>query len=340
MKNADLHAEINAVLAADTPTHDAARLILRRRMDAVADTVDRLRRGLREGQVEPGHVHQVRVSVRRASAAMRAFADHYEPDRLRRIRRRLRRLRRAIGVARACDVGVELLAHDRKAADLDSGRCLKSLERVLRKRRKQSIRRVRGVIAALADRRIRRWGRRLIRPDAGAAPTLARAAECSLGALLADVVRCGEGDLHRPEALHEMRLAAKRLRYATEVFGPCFDPARLDEAAGVLVRIQDRLGAANDLCEIISLIDERIDKGKRDADRLAALRDLYAARFEETRNEFIAWWRSTGRRELRLPYAGMTPTGVSAAIPELGSAFESSEPPFPPITPGISGIEA
>jgi CHAD domain-containing protein len=59
--------------------------------------------------------------------------------------------------------------------------------------------------------------------------------------------------------LHNMRIAAKRLRYTMELFAPCFgkDFARI---LGTIEEIQERIGAIHDCDVLIPLLEKTLDK--------------------------------------------------------------------------------
>lgn len=335
-------------LGAQTPFHIAASVVLRRRLSAVAESVAKLRDSRDVQSVEPDDIHQVRVSVRRASAAVGVFGPCISSDRqLRRMKNRLKKLRRAIGTARACDVGLALLHHDRKASDAADAEVFHRLERVLSKRRARSLDRVREALERFSPSRLLRWGKRLTRSvvevlgsdDATCVVTLGDAARSSLSGLVNEIRTLGAGDLDHASGLHELRLAAKRLRYATEVFGPCFEADRLDEAAKLLVRVQDRLGAANDLSELIALIDDRMSRDDSPQE-FASVRALYAGRFEACRAEFVPWWRSAGERELLAAYRGLVSPACVDESGKLADEAALSRARITPITPGVNGSKA
>jgi len=134
------------------------------------------------------------------------------------------------------------------------------------------------------------------------------------------------------EALHDMRIAAKRLRYVLEVTGPCFGPYA--ERAGERTKeLQDLLGEIHD-CDVLvprllGLIDELRDADVRhvlaaagDAKRLdpvlaaqaphrEAYRGLEAftvhlrARREQLYARFVRFWTELEREGFRprLEYA-------------------------------------
>ena len=66
-------------------------------------------------------------------------------------------------------------------------------------------------------------------------------------------------DPNRVEELHNMRIAAKRLRYTMEIFAPCFDGA-FAEALGTVEKIQERLGAIHDCDVLVPLLTETLER--------------------------------------------------------------------------------
>lgn len=68
--------------------------------------------------------------------------------------------------------------------------------------------------------------------------------------------------IHHPENvddLHNMRIAAKRLRYTMELFAPCFGPA-FAAAQKTVEEIQERIGAIHDCDVLIPLLRKTLDK--------------------------------------------------------------------------------
>ena len=63
-----------------------------------------------------------------------------------------------------------------------------------------------------------------------------------------------------PPDLHRLRIAAKKLRYATEFFAPLFDEMPARDYRAVLARLQDALGSYNDAVKM-TLLAERASRG-------------------------------------------------------------------------------
>jgi hypothetical protein len=67
--------------------------------------------------------------------------------------------------------------------------------------------------------------------------------------------------------LHDMRIAAKRLRYALEMFDVCFADAR--DLAHAVADLQEDLGAIHDLDVLIARLRTRLEAGEPDIEDAA-----------------------------------------------------------------------
>lgn len=129
--------------------------------------------------------------------------------------------------------------------------------------------------------------------------------------------------------LHDMRIAAKRLRYTLEVFAPALPPDQIKTVLAMVANLQERLGAIHDCDVLVPLLEETLTR-EEDRERKKALRKkpelppYFAAeglvsliagkRTERERlyNELIAWWQA-------LPPESFWES-VSALIPKAPSA--------------------
>ncbi|MDX2115901.1 MAG: CHAD domain-containing protein [Planctomycetota bacterium] len=298
-----------------TLLHVAAAQILGAKLRAVEQRLAKLEEGARAGEVEADDVHQTRVAVRRATAVLRTFAPCVRDIRLlRRVKKRLRSLRQVIGAARSCDVSAAILGHDYQSGEGAGREQLAQLIRTLKRRRKRSMKKLAELVEDVPARKLAAAREKLvgsIGAVSGPASTLARgaptmtmgdAATISLRRLVSELRLLGSGPLSQAAPLHELRLGAKRLRYTLEIFAPCFDAARLDDVMSLMVRMQDRLGAANDLAELVGVVDGSLEKAwdapSRELDALLSLRAGYHQRCEEAQSEFERWWRLSGEAEL------------------------------------------
>lgn len=205
-------------------------------------------------------VHQMRVATRRLRVALAMFRPAVPPKRFKPWRSAIRTATRALGEARDLDVRIAFL--DDFAGALTDRRPQAGIERLLlrlKQARQACQPHVVEVMDGLEhsrvlediDRTMKRVLDRAVR-EGGDEP--------------ADAVRqFARHELHRrinelldfesvvvfpadAEQLHQMRIAAKRLRYAMEVFAEAWD-GLLDPAIEQVKRIQGELGDLHD-CDV------------------------------------------------------------------------------------------
>jgi CHAD domain-containing protein len=294
----------------DSTIEEAARRSLEARLATVNQWLP-LAAYLAEHDVE--HVHQLRVSTRRATAALRLYRDWlpWKPSRW--FRKRLRRIRRAAGVARDLDVlgprlvldygqrrtaAVTALIAERRASfqpDL-----VKVAERSRRRDRF-----VRKMAALLSD---------ISAPDAGlnelcfrewSAPQLAE--------------KAGEFFASQPDesahwsALHRFRILGKALRYTIELVAPAFGQELRNEYYPVAEELQERLGTIQDHFEAACLLRDWSEEAEERA--CGAIMSELAAeereRLADARREFHIWWTPERSESLR--------SGLMQAVGEFSS---------------------
>lgn len=191
-------------------------------------------------------VHQARVASRRLREALPLAAVSAGAVTVRRARRAVRGLTRALGPVREMDVALGLLddlqaAHPSLSEPIEATRVLVTAERAARRD---------VMIPALAPGTV---GAALDAIAAAREGVLARDRPWR-GGLARRVVARGRdlagavdraGILYNPDALHAVRIAAKKLRYALELAIE-LRMARAARAVRVLRRMQDLLGEMHD----------------------------------------------------------------------------------------------
>jgi CHAD domain-containing protein len=193
-------------------------------------------------------VHQARVASRRLREAVPVLTSGVKGTKARKARSKIRRLTTALGTVRELDVTIQLL--DELVAD-------ESLPR-------PALEDVRGRVITERDARravmLKRLGhvnlpkldRRLASAGDVVAESRSEAWRDALGARLLKrskaltVAMTAAGHIYAPEQLHQVRIAAKKLRYALEL---AFDAGIKLASAPVRVvkRAQDTLGRLHDL---------------------------------------------------------------------------------------------
>ncbi|MEK7349013.1 MAG: CHAD domain-containing protein [Candidatus Eisenbacteria bacterium] len=210
--------------------------------------------------VDLEYLHDMRVASRRLRMALEVFAGAIPEETRTRFAEDLRYIGRALGRVRDLDVGLERVAAMEVEATAEERAALSVFATGLAIRRNEQ--RV-ALVEALDSERYaglmeaaREWiavgpPRGATVPAGGApayhvAPRLVAEAEQALKAAYAEAERTME-----PEALHAVRLEAKRLRYTLEFLAPVLG-ADATARAKRIVALQDFLGAHQDAVTLLA----------------------------------------------------------------------------------------
>ena len=225
---------------------------------------------------DPEGVHQMRVGIRRLRAALRAFRRILEPKAVAYLKGELRWMQRELGPARDWDVFLtETLPPVRAALPEESG--FDALASTAQAARRRAYERATGVITDARFVRFLlqlnlwleedlllvppagRWdgsGPGGARPDPAAEPIRAFAGRV-LQRCDKKLRRTGRRlDRLGTEELHQLRIEAKKTRYAIEFFRALYEERAVKKTLKALVAIQDSLGAMNDLATCQSLLKD------------------------------------------------------------------------------------
>lgn len=284
------------------PAEKAARRVLKRRFKAVQRL---LPVASRHGRDDPEHIHRLRVATRRAGASLRVFGDLAKGGAVSRARRMLKRIRRSAGGARDCDVHGRMFAELRQRAEGDRSAAIDFLIERLRGERESAQRRVEETADRYPKKRMRRVRRALLRAvgdraeDVGGA-TLREAAADKLAALIERVREAAALDLQDMENVHALRIEGKRLRYALEIFAPCFNPDTHRRLYERLVQTQDRLGEVTDVDAVIDRLSRVVEEMRSESASPILLRGVESLleRYRELllrrHHAFLSEWDSLG----------------------------------------------
>ena len=117
--------------------------------------------------------------------------------------------------------------------------------------------------------------------------------------LLEELNRAAADNLEDYAHLHQVRIIGKRLRYAMEVFAPCFAPAFRAELYPRVEAMQEILGPANDSHvateRLVELAITSKHRGRRTGTRfrpaIERLLRSHRQRLPRERRRFVQWWK-------------------------------------------------
>ena len=244
------------------------------------------------------YVHDLRVGIRRAAAALRMFAPYLPQSAYSQMALQLKRLRRAAGPARELDVIEERLSRLAVAGGT-TPQLAEAIDRI-RKRRQRAQRPLFKAYKKAWKQGFRHQARglsgRVRWQGDGPEPELGAWAGIALRPVLNRFVARSSVDLTDTTALHGMRIAEKQVRYSLEVLGEVLG-GPVERVAPILRELQERLGEINDHDAARTLLLRWRDRSKG-----SGLREVFAylAAFEKwsgvcAHDQFLEWW-TPGRR--------------------------------------------
>jgi CHAD domain-containing protein len=194
-------------------------------------------------------VHQARVASRRLREALPVLTEGLEHTKSGKAQQKVRRLTQALGTVRELDVTLHLIDElaDKPLvprAALAEVRALVMEER--EQRRTVMLERLKGVNTDKLKARLDSVRQSLLHPTPGHAWRATLALRVAKRARRLDNAIENAGQIYAPEGLHQVRIAAKKLRYSLEIADesgvvPCRDALR------AIKRVQDALGRLHDL---------------------------------------------------------------------------------------------
>ncbi len=234
---------------------DALSLILRSRLEEMCSYG---RAALDWSDAEG--VHDMRVASRRLRSAIKDFLPYLRRRKLRQAREDLRRVAHVLGAVRDHDVALIALEKLAREAPPELSAGIEQLAGGRRRKLKDARSQLEATLAEDALEQLQlefnealEESSKVSRDSSGDDqetsddPTLQQVAREILDERLVDVQEMS-ASLFQPleiEPLHQMRIAAKRLRYAMELFTPCLGEA-LKPFCKEIARIQDSLGELHD----------------------------------------------------------------------------------------------
>ncbi len=250
------------------PFTDAALPVIQDRLAAVADN----EAGTRDGSdSEP--LHDMRVASRRLRAALDAFRDCFSRSDYRPVGKMAKELTRGLGAVRDLDV---LLVETRRLASKATPEEYAGIELLIAHLEGERAKARPAMLKVLDELRAHGFRHRVLtlaRNPRDQDGTLQAHARRQSIARLADLY--GQAsfvhDETRDKELHQMRIAAKHLRYCLEIFRVCFG-SEIEQRIGDIKTIQDKLGQIHDCDVLVELArSQGIALAGRQFDELTAL---------------------------------------------------------------------
>jgi CHAD domain-containing protein len=251
-------------LKPDIPVVVAAREVLVARFQVVRQY---LPLAVEKSFEDPEYVHQLRVGTRRATAALRVFADCLPPKHLKAARRSLKKIRQAAGDARDWDVFILGLpetkplkvAAGKPALDFLIGYAVGEREAAqvgLRDAVKSNESRFEEESEHLPEA--------VHDPKTSEAPTtFGDLAASQLSQLMSDLNTAIEANPNTPSELHQLRILGKHVRYALEIFVDCFPAVFKESVYESVEQVQELLGSIQDATvglERLSIVRDHIKR--------------------------------------------------------------------------------
>lgn len=249
-------------------------------------------------------VHQLRVAGRRLRVALPLVARKPAGRRVRRARRLLRDLVRAAGQGRDLDVMAALFAQHAAAPTPDARRLRRRLRDARRRARPRLVENLMDVELARLRRELAAIARR---GGVDASSVLSRVdAQAAAGGEAVSAALTALGPSFDAAALHRVRIACRRMRYAAELRESL--GARASRAPRLLKQMQDRLGAIHDAQLLAAWLGRQAENDTRAgrAELAAEGRRLQARFVHLAQDQHAELLRADPLRMLRAALAAMS----------------------------------
>lgn len=194
-------------------------------------------------------VHQARVASRRLREALPVLTDGLHHTKSAKAERKVRRLTQALGTVRELDVTLHLIDELAEKPGVPRAALADVRAHVIEERearRAVMLERLDGIDAGKLARRLENVRQALLHPAAGHSWRGALALRIARRARRLEQAIEEAGQIYAPESLHQVRIAAKKLRYALEIADES-GAASCSEVLRAIKRVQDALGKLHDL---------------------------------------------------------------------------------------------
>jgi CHAD domain-containing protein len=240
------------------------------------------------------HVHQVRVWSRRATAALRLYRDLLPWSRAAKVKKHLSQIRRAANDARDDDVLILRLQQDPG----DPG-AVRLMERVS-EHRQHSQKPLREIFGRLQNgekfgrqvQRLLKRTRTRAKTDKHGATKFRKWARKNVRPYVEDFFHRADADFSDYEALHQLRISGKKLRYTMELLAGAFPSRFTKRLYPKVTALQERLGEINDFATAKARYVRWLDDSDtaNEADYLQKLMEEEGQLLQQRIAEFSKWF--------------------------------------------------
>ncbi|MDD1770129.1 MAG: CHAD domain-containing protein [Methanomassiliicoccales archaeon] len=252
-------------------------------------------------------VHRMRVASRRMRAALAVFEGCFPRKRLKRWSERMKTVTKALGAARDADVQIMFLEGMLKDSGIEVRPGIEGLLRLKRLARKRLhpplTEAIEGLLEGGELEEMTRAARRVEEAPKGTYARSRALAYVHIGRRTAELGSFSPyvHDPTQKDRHHQMRIAAKRLRYTLELFGGLYAGGLLDELSKVK-KLQEVLGEMHDCDVWVQELEAKLGRkgGNVDAMRpgLAMVLDDRKRTRDAMYREFVALWEGLEREHV------------------------------------------
>ncbi len=292
----------------DSPHEPVTRVACRALENRLFAVWDYLPLAAKKAGEDLEHVHQLRVSSRRAMAAVEIFECFLPNRRTEWFKKQLRRVRRAAGDARDLDVLADRLA---KTLERDSSPPARRIIKLAAECRREAQPAIRQIHQRLKSRHYKRRVAKLlakVHPQHAGSPIepdFAEFARLAMHRVLDAFFAASHANLADTTKLHTFRIAGKQLRYSMEVFAAAFPPSFAEQLYPQVVELQEKLGNVNDHVSALNRFDDWRTKLDGDEDRMLVERladaELHAR--DDLLSAFFQFWTPDRSERLRFQFS-------------------------------------
>lgn len=273
--------------------------------DELQTRLKRVRQRLKQARVKrptADTIHDLRVSTRRATAAVQSLTEFLPNQPADTCLSTLKKVRHLAGDVRDLDILLTRFVSDNNDPELPiTGKQLKDLRKFVERRRRKLARRLREYRLQPKQEKVQktlphklRWRGEGEQPDSHAL------AQSAVGHCAQQSLQLLDPWPSDPPSLHELRLSLKRLRYSVEFFRDLIGTNEFDPVHRKLKRLQVELGAISDGRAMLDIL-ERLQHHcpQKQVQVVAALQRHEQDKLAETCEKFLAKWTDKRSKELR-----------------------------------------